>query len=133
MGADADIVEHGKVWKQRDVLERPPDADLGDPVRRPRQNAAAFHQDVAGGRLIQPAQAVEQRGLAGAIRADQSEDLSLVHVERHAGERDDAAEHDVDVTHREQRIAAASKLRLRHVVSPTITISETEGCCAGLA
>ena len=48
MAADADIVDHGEIGKQRDVLEGAADADLGDPVRRPRQDAGAFHQDVAG-------------------------------------------------------------------------------------
>jgi len=47
MGADADIVEHRKIGKQRDVLEGAADADFGDPVRRPRQDALAFQQDVA--------------------------------------------------------------------------------------
>ena len=36
--------------------------------------------------------AVEQRGLAAAVRADDAEDLTLVHVERHAFDRMDAAE-----------------------------------------
>ena len=37
-----------KVGKQCDVLEGAADADFGDPVRRARQDAVAFHQDVAG-------------------------------------------------------------------------------------
>ena len=59
MGADADVVEHRKIGKQRDVLEGAADADFGDPVRRARQDALAFHQDVAGARLIEPGEAVE--------------------------------------------------------------------------
>ena len=39
MGADPDVVEHRKIGKQRDVLEGAADADFGDPVRRPRQDA----------------------------------------------------------------------------------------------
>ena len=62
----------------------------------------ALHQDVARARLIEPAEAIEQRGLAGAVRPDQAEDLALLHVERHAIQRDDAAEHDADVANREQ-------------------------------
>ena len=53
-------------------------------------------------RLVEPGEAVEQRGLAGAVRPDQAEDLALVHVERDAVQRDDAAEHDADVANREQ-------------------------------
>ena len=39
MGADANVVEHREIGKQRDVLEGAADADLGDPVRRARQDA----------------------------------------------------------------------------------------------
>ena len=48
MGADADVVEHREVGEQGDVLEGAADADFRDAVRRPRQDAGAFHQDVAG-------------------------------------------------------------------------------------
>jgi len=48
------------------------DADFGDPVRRARQDAGAFHQDVAGARLVKPGEAIEQRRLAGAVRSDQA-------------------------------------------------------------
>ncbi len=131
MRADADVVDHGKIGKQCDVLEGAADADLGDPVRRPRQDALAFHQDVARRRLIEPRQAIEQRGLAGAVRADQSEDLSMAHVERHAVQRDDAAEHDADVANREQRIVPLRELCLRHLVSPAIS-ERCERPCDGL-
>ena len=77
----------------------------------------AFHQDVAGRRLVEPGQAIEQRGLAGAVRSDQAEDLALVHVEGHAVQRDDAAEHDADVANREQGRIALRELCLRHFVS----------------
>jgi len=118
MRADADVVHHRKVRKQRDVLEGAADADLGDPVRRPRQDARALHQDVAGRRLVEPRQAVEERRLAGAVGADQSEDLALVHVEGHTVERNDAAEHDADVANREQGRCPLRELCLRHLVSP---------------
>ena len=118
MGADPNVVEHRKIGKQRDVLEGAADADLGDPVRRARQDALAFHQDVAGARLIEPAEAIEQRRLAGAVRPDQAEDLALMHVEGHAIQRDDAAEHDADVANRKQGISSLRELCLRHLVSP---------------
>src|SRR5262249_34100756 len=110
MGANADIVEHRKIGKQRNVLEGSADADLRDAVRRARQDAHAFHQNVAGARLIEPGEAVEQGGLAGAVRSDQAEDLPLEHVEGDAVERDDAAEMDADVADGEQGI-----LRLREL------------------
>src|SRR4029079_12608637 len=74
MGADANVVHDGQVGEQSDVLEGAADADLGDPVWRARQDAVAFHQDIAGTRLIKPGEAIEERRLAGAVRSDQAED-----------------------------------------------------------
>src|SRR6266567_8648005 len=81
MGADADVVHYRKIGKQRDVLEGAANADLGDAVRWSLEDADAFHQDVAGARLVEPGEAVEQCGLAGAVRSDQAEDLALMHIE----------------------------------------------------
>src|SRR6202043_2872424 len=103
------------------------DADFGDPVRRARQDALALHQDVAGARLVEPGEAVEQRGLAGAVRADQAEDLALMHVERHAIQRDDAAEHDADVANRKQGKLSLRELGLRHIVPPAPARPERPG------
>ena len=72
-------------------------------MRRPLQDRLAFQQNVAFARLIESAQAIEQRRLAGAIRSDQPENLPALHVEGDAVQRDDAAEHDADVVHRKQR------------------------------
>ena len=118
MGADPDIVQHRKIGKQCDVLEGASDADFGDPVRRALQDAPALHQNVAGARLVEPAQAIEEGGLAGAVRPDQAEDLALMHVKGHAVQRDDAAEHDADVANREQGILSLRELCLRHRVAP---------------
>src|SRR5690606_4869492 len=59
------------------------------------------------------AQAVEEGGLAGAVRTDEAEDLPLVLVERNAVEGDDAAEAQVDIIDREQRRARARRRELR--------------------
>jgi hypothetical protein len=115
MGADPNVVEDREIWKQRDVLEGAPDADFGDPVRPPPQDALAFQQNVARARLVEPAQAVEERGLAGAVRSDQAQDLALMHVERYAIQRNDAAEHDTDVANRKQRRFSLRQPGLRHL------------------
>jgi hypothetical protein len=123
MGADPHVVAHRQVGEQRHVLEGAADADFGNAVRRALEDALALHQNIARARLIEPAETIEQRGLAGAIRPDQAEDLSLDHVERHAVQRDNAAEHDADVVNREQRRNGAGrllrKLYLRHWQRPT--------------
>ena len=41
-----------------------------------------------------------------------------MHVEGHAVQRDDAAEHDADVANREQGRLSLRELGLRHVASP---------------
>jgi len=117
MSAEADIVEDGKIWKQRDVLEGASDADFGDPVRRPVQDAPAFHQDVACARLIEPAQAIEKRGFAGPVRADQAQNLAMTHLERHAVQGDNAAEYDADIANRKQRRILRRRSDLRHRAS----------------
>ncbi len=47
--------------------------------------------------------AIEQRGLAAAVRADQPENLALLHVEADAVDRGDAAETFADIADFEHR------------------------------
>jgi hypothetical protein len=98
MCADADVVKYRQVREQSDILKRPTNADFRDPVRWTREDAHAFHQDVTRARLVEPRQAIEQSCLAGAIWPDQTKNLPLAHLERNAVQRDDATEHDLDVT-----------------------------------
>ena len=56
-------------------------------------------------RLVEPADDVEQRGLAGAVRADEGADLALLDGEGQPVERDDATEAHADVLDLEQRHA----------------------------
>ncbi len=53
--------------------------ERGDPVRRqPGQLVLSVgEQDLAAGRGMQAGDGVEKRGLAGAVRPDQAEDLAL--------------------------------------------------------
>jgi hypothetical protein len=118
MGADPDVVEHRQVGKKCDVLKGAADADFGNLVRRAFEDAHAFHQDVAGARLVEPGEAVEERGLAGAVGPDQAENLAVVHVKGHAVQCDDAAEHDADVANRKQGILSLRELCLRHIAAP---------------
>src|SRR5664279_353106 len=124
MGADPDVVEYRKVGKQGDVLEGAADADLGDLVRGPGQDALSLQQDVTFAGLIEPGEAIEQRGLAGAVGPDQAENLALMHVEGHAVQGDDAAEHDADVANRKQGIVSLRELCLRHFAPPEIAGAE---------
>ena len=106
VGADPHIVEHRLTREQRKVLKGPGNADLGDAVRRPVEQRAALEQDFAAVGRVEAAEAIEQCRLAGAVGADQAEDLALFQLERDAVERDDAAEPHRDIANLEQRGAA---------------------------
>ncbi len=110
MSADADVVTHGEARKQRDVLKRAADAGFGDLRRLAVQNALALQQDISLARLIEPAQTVEERRFTGAVRTDQAQNSALLHVERHAVQRNDAAEHDGHIAKRQQRMLPLHEL-----------------------
>ena len=88
MRADQDVVAHAHAAEQRDVLEGAADAEAGHAVAAEALERAALEQDVAVGVAVDAADAVEQRGLAGAVRSDQAADLAIADIERHAAERD---------------------------------------------
>ncbi len=62
------------------------------PVRRPRRDVPAIELDGAAGRSVEAAEQVHERRLAGAVRADQADDLALLQLERDAAERFDTGE-----------------------------------------
>src|SRR5262249_23118361 len=74
------------------VLERAADAEARDLVRRQAGGARAVDGDAAGARRVDAADAVHQRGLAGAVRADHAEHFPRRHLEVEAVERGEAAE-----------------------------------------
>ena len=103
MRADEHVVEHGHRPEELDVLERARDAAPDDAVRRRVQQALAVEVELARVGLVEPRDHVEERRLAGAVRADQPDDLALLDVERDVVDRDDAAEAAGDVADGEQR------------------------------
>ena len=76
IGAEQHVVDQRHVRPQLDVLERPRHALGGDVARRQCGDVVAEEHDPPGVRLCRAGDQVEQRGLAGAIRADQAEDLA---------------------------------------------------------
>ena len=97
MGANHDVVDHRHGPKQRQILERSPDANVGDFVRSRSKDRLAFEQDIPGRWDVQPTKAVEQGRLAGAVRPDQALNDTPAHVEANPIQRDDAAEMDRDI------------------------------------
>ena len=92
MRADHHVFEHCEPRKESEVLERPRDASVGDFVGVDCQQVFAIEHDLTGIRFVDPRHDVEQRRLAGAVRADQTADLVLIDRERQLVERDDAPE-----------------------------------------
>ena len=84
-------------WKVR-PMPRPAMRWRGIPVSDRPSNS-----DVASRVAVDAADAVEQRGLAGAVRADQAADLAVADVEGHAVQRDHAAEAHLDTGDPQQR------------------------------
>ena len=86
-------------WK---VRTRPARAISADVQRR---DLLAAEHDGAGRRPLEAGEHVDERRLAGAVRADQPEDLALPQLEVDAVERLDAADVHADVSRLEKRLA----------------------------
>ena len=83
--ADGDVVGGGQVIAH-EVLED--DADVG--AQREEvvfAQVVAVEQDAALVRVVEPREQLDQRGLAGAVLADQREDLAGAQVERQPAHR----------------------------------------------
>ncbi len=100
MGADEDVLEHGHLLEQRDVLERPRDPEADDLVRPNLRQILSLEDDASLVRPVQACDQVEERCLAGAVRADQPADLASVERERHVCQRNDSPETPRDVLDR---------------------------------
>src|SRR5690606_35118743 len=109
---DHEVLERGHPGEEPDVLEGARDPGLlGD--------AEPFHlleevdpvgmvqREAPRGRLVEAGEAVEDRGLAGAVRADDRGDLALVGGERKIRDGNEAAEAHDEVLDLEQRRARA--------------------------
>src|SRR2546430_9402976 len=83
-------------------LEGAPDPQPRDPVGSQAADRGILPADLAGVRAIEPADAVEQGGLAGAVRSDDAQDITLLDLEGDAGEGVDATETLAEVAYGEQ-------------------------------
>ena len=93
MAPDHDVVEHRHVVEQRQVLEGAADAERGARVAAlSRGDVAAVGRTAALGRPVAAGDAIHDRGLAGAVGADDREQLAVFDGEADIGQRPDAAE-----------------------------------------
>ena len=84
------------VWNVRAI------AEARDLVRLEADDAALVEQDVAVVGLVDAGDQVEERRLAGAVRADHADDLALVDVQVELGDDLEAAERQRDAAQLEQ-------------------------------
>ena len=82
-GADHDVLQHRHALKRLRHLECAGKPELRPRLGRKMRDVVAFEQHLAGGRREIAGQAVEEGRLAGAVRADQAENVAL--LQRHAG------------------------------------------------
>ena len=73
----------------------------------------AVDQDLAGIGRAGPGQGTDQRRLAGAVAADEADDLARIEVDADAVDGVDAAERDADVAHLDERRRRLSAPALR--------------------
>ena len=109
--ADENVVDHGFVLEHRQILERARDAEPRQPVGRKARDLPVLERDPACGRLEDPGDQVEHRGLAGAVRADQAEDLAAVDRKAHVGDGAQAAEPFRDALDAQDRAHDSQRLR----------------------
>ena len=103
--ADQHVLQDGEAAAQFDILKRPRDAPCGDGVGRHTQERTAVEEYVAFGGTVEPRDAIEDGGLAGAVRADQRVDRALGDLHREVTERAQAAEANADITQCEEGFA----------------------------
>src|SRR6267142_1679414 len=92
MLAHLHVVHRAHVLEQADVLKRTGDAQLRGAVGLGTRDVAAFEDDLASCGHVHAGDAVEQGGLAGAVRSDQGKDLALRDVKAHLVDSGKAAE-----------------------------------------
>src|SRR5881296_3420896 len=103
MDPDHDVLQHRHARKEREVLEGTADAERRHAMGAGAHDGLALEEQVALIGRVEPAHAVEQRGLAGAVGTDEADDLPVGHVEGDAVQRHDASESHGDVTNGEER------------------------------
>ena len=79
---DLDVLPHRQPAEGVAVLERPRETVAAAPVRRPARDVAVLEQHAPLRRPVEAAENVDERGLPGAVRADQPDDLALPQLER---------------------------------------------------
>src|SRR3990172_8361637 len=87
-----DVFEGGHVAEQADVLVGAGDPEPGDSIRGVPVQEAIFQEDLASVDAVEPRDAVEERGLSGAVGADDAVDGALADLEAYISQGLEPAE-----------------------------------------
>ena len=90
--AEEEVGDDVEVLAEREILEDGGDAERERVGRAGQRHRLAAEVDRAGGRLVHAGEHLDQRRLAGAVVADQGDDLAGMDVEIDVGQRRDGAE-----------------------------------------
>ena len=113
MASDLDVVEHAHAPEEGDVLEGAGDPQPGALVGRQVRNVVSVEGDAPARGRVDPADAVEDAGLARAVRADDREEVAGGNVHADAGQGRHAAEVEMQPLEGEQRHARLRAAALR--------------------
>src|SRR5262249_50056268 len=110
---DVQVLQHAHAREGLGDLEAPHDAEPRAPVRGKGGKVVSFEENApaVGGQGARDA--VDERGLAGAVGSDQPEALSRIHVEAHAVESGEPAEALDHTLHLEEGCGHHQRLRRR--------------------
>ena len=119
-GADHDVLDRCHAGERPELLERARDPEVADLVGTEGGDVVAVEGDPAGVRPLEAGDQIEERGLAGAVRPDDADQLARRHREGDAPVGHDAAEALGDVRDGEQahRALPACPARVRSPMSP---------------
>src|SRR5690606_2982043 len=125
------VLQHGQILEQAHILEGAHQPFSRHFMAGHAVYRLAVHGNDAGGRLVETAHAIEYRGLARAVGANDGEDLVLMNVELHPVDGQEAAEAHGEIRDLQQDLAhyfnstcgrfMGSRPCGRHIIIRTIT------------
>src|SRR6266550_1435419 len=120
--ADLVVLQRRHAATELNVLERARDAEADDLVRPSASDVAVLETDGPALGLVEPADAVEDRGLPRSVWSDEPDDLAGLHRKIDAVDGDESSEAD-----REARDLQKRSAHLTPLPSPSSTICSTRG------
>src|SRR5207245_11542992 len=90
--ADQQVLQHGRLFEQFDVLKGSRDAERGDAMGWRLVERSTIEGNAALGRHVDSADEVEDSRFSGTVRPDERDDFAAMHIEADLVDRQHAAE-----------------------------------------